>query len=205
MSAYKVFYSPHYYADIGEGHVFPIRKFELVRDKLLGEGIIAEKDILEPPLASTEDLLLVHTTDYIERLVGGSLTAKEIRKLGLPWSHSLVRRSFHAISGTIEAARSALSGAVASNLAGGTHHAFRPWRWIAYSCTAVAEDPFSRRLAERFLIIDSCAPGKRTAFIFQVAGGVHVPIHGAKTTRFSSTLDPGIERLTDFDNNTSNA
>jgi hypothetical protein len=33
----RVFYTPRYYADIGEGHVFPIRKFELVRDRLLGE------------------------------------------------------------------------------------------------------------------------------------------------------------------------
>lgn len=31
----QVFYTPRYYADIGEGHVFPIRKFELVRDRLL--------------------------------------------------------------------------------------------------------------------------------------------------------------------------
>jgi hypothetical protein len=33
----RVFYTPRYHADIGEGHVFPIRKFELVRDRLLGE------------------------------------------------------------------------------------------------------------------------------------------------------------------------
>jgi hypothetical protein len=30
----RVFYTPRYYADIGEGHVFPTRKFELVRDRL---------------------------------------------------------------------------------------------------------------------------------------------------------------------------
>ena len=31
----RVCYTPRYYADIGEGHVFPIRKFELVRDRLV--------------------------------------------------------------------------------------------------------------------------------------------------------------------------
>ena len=36
----QVFYTPRYYAEIGEGHVFPIRKFELVRDRLLAEGTL---------------------------------------------------------------------------------------------------------------------------------------------------------------------
>ena len=36
----RVFYTPRYYADIGAGHVFPIRKFELVRDRLLREGTL---------------------------------------------------------------------------------------------------------------------------------------------------------------------
>ena len=34
----RVFYTAPYYADFGEGHAFPIRKFELVRDRLLAEG-----------------------------------------------------------------------------------------------------------------------------------------------------------------------
>jgi len=83
-----------------------------------------QNEIVEPLRANIEDLLLVHTKDYITRLVNGELTAKEIRKLGLPWSESLVRRSFHAISGTINAARQSLIDGISSNLAGGTHHAY---------------------------------------------------------------------------------
>ena len=30
----RVAYTPRYYADIGKAHIFPIRKFELVRDRL---------------------------------------------------------------------------------------------------------------------------------------------------------------------------
>src|SRR5215216_3100129 len=116
MNKYRLYYSPYYYADIGEGHVFPIRKFELVRDLLLKEGTLREEEIFEPEPAKVEDLLLVHTKDYITRLVEGALTAKEVRKLGLPWSQSLVRRSFHAISGTINAARFAIESGIASNL-----------------------------------------------------------------------------------------
>ncbi|NOT46544.1 MAG: histone deacetylase, partial [Acidobacteria bacterium] len=64
MRDYNIFYSPYYYADIGEGHVFPIRKFELVRDKLVAEGTLVAEEIIEPERASPDDLLLVHTNDY---------------------------------------------------------------------------------------------------------------------------------------------
>src|SRR5687768_9900658 len=124
MFNYRIFYSPYYYADIGEGHVFPIKKFELVRDRLLAEGTLKKDEIVEPQPVPVEDVRLVHTEDYISRLIKGTLTAKEIRKLGLPWSKSLVRRSFLAASGTINAAKHALETGVASNLAGGTHHAY---------------------------------------------------------------------------------
>ncbi len=124
MSLFRIFYSPYYYADIGENHVFPIRKFELVRDVLLNEGTLQQSEIVEPEPAEITDVRLVHTEDYVSRLRAGTLTTREIRRLGLPWSQSLVRRSFLAASGTINAARHALMNAVASNLAGGTHHSF---------------------------------------------------------------------------------
>src|SRR5215472_3583457 len=120
----RVFYTPHYYANIGAGHVFPIRKFELVRDCLLREGTLRPDDLIEPMPAAREDVLLVHTEDYISRLCEGRLTTAELRKLGLPWSPDLVRRSFYAVGGTITAAREALATGAGSNLAGGTHHSF---------------------------------------------------------------------------------
>src|SRR5918998_1776432 len=100
-----VSYTPRYYADIGEGHVFPIRKFELVRDRLLAEGTLAPHEVVEPRPAAVEDVLLVHTEDYVTRLRAGALTARELRRLGLPWSKALVRRSFLAAGGAIEGAR----------------------------------------------------------------------------------------------------
>src|SRR5215204_1468306 len=116
----QVFYTPRYYADIGEGHVFPIRKFPLVRDKLLAEGTLEPGELIEPSPAMIEDVLLVHSEDYVSRLCSGNLTPKEIRRLGLPWSESLVRRSFYATGGTLAAARTALAAGYSSNLAGGT-------------------------------------------------------------------------------------
>ena len=197
MSNYRLYYSPYYYADIGEGHVFPIRKFELVRDLLLEEGTLREDEIFAPEPASVEDLLLVHTEDYITRLVEGTLTAKEVRKLGLPWSESLVRRSFHAISGTINAARCALESGVASNLAGGTHHAYpdRGEGFCVLNDVAVAIRVLQReKLAERFLIVDcDVHQGNGTAFIFRDSPEVFTfSMHGAKNYplfKENSTLD----------------
>lgn len=185
MSNYNLFYSPYYYADIGEGHIFPIRKFELVRDVLLNEGTLSPEEIVEPLPAKVEDLLLVHTEDYITRLVNGELTAKEVRKLGLPWSQSLVRRSFHAISGTINAAFKALENGISSNLAGGTHHAYpdRGEGFCVLNDVAVAIRVLQReKLAERFLIVDcDVHQGNGTAFIFQNSPEIFTfSMHGAK-------------------------
>src|ERR1044072_2658609 len=99
----QVLYTPRYYAQIGAGHVFPIRKFELARDRLLAEGALELSEIVEPSPALLEDVLLVHTEDYVTRLCNGQLTTKEIRRLGLPWSESLVLRSLYAVGGTLAA------------------------------------------------------------------------------------------------------
>jgi acetoin utilization deacetylase AcuC-like enzyme len=185
MSDFRIFYSPYYYADIGENHVFPIKKFELVRDKLLGEGTLLDSEIFEPQPAEIEDVSLVHTEDYISRLRSGALTAKEVRKLGLPWSESLVRRSFLAVSGTINAAKYALKSGVASNHAGGTHHAFpdRGEGFCVLNDVAVAVEVLKREdLAKRFLIIDcDVHQGNGTAFIFKDDERVFTfSMHGAK-------------------------
>jgi acetoin utilization deacetylase AcuC-like enzyme len=193
----RISYTPRYYADIGEGHVFPIRKFELVRDRLLGEGTLKPADIVEPQPAPLADVLLVHTDDYVTRLRAGLLTPREIRRLGLPWSKALVRRSFLAAGGTLNAARWAIKEGVGSNLAGGTHHAY-PDRGegfcvlndVAIAIRALGRDHRIRRAA----VVDcDVHQGNGTAAIF--AGDAEVftfSMHGAKNYplfKERSTLD----------------
>ncbi|HLL71304.1 MAG TPA: histone deacetylase [Pyrinomonadaceae bacterium] len=192
-----VFYTPRYYADIGEGHVFPIRKFELVRDRLLAEGTLALAEIVEPQPAAIADVLLVHTEDYVTRLRAGSLTARELRRLGLPWSKALVRRSFLATGGTLSAARAALSEGIASNLAGGTHHAFadRGEGFCVLNDVAVAIRALRRdKLIERAAVVDlDVHQGNGTATIFEADAGVYTfSMHGARNYpvfKARSTLD----------------
>jgi acetoin utilization deacetylase AcuC-like enzyme len=180
-----VCYTPRYYADIGEGHVFPIRKFELVCQRLLAEGTLAPRDLFEPQPAAVEDVLLVHTEDYVTRLRAGALTPREIRRLGLPWSKALVRRSFLAASGTINAARFALRDGVGSNLAGGTHHAFADHGegFCVLNDVAIAIRALRRdRLIERAAVVDlDVHQGNGTATIFADDPGVFTfSMHGAK-------------------------
>jgi acetoin utilization deacetylase AcuC-like enzyme len=193
----QVFYTPRYYADIGEGHVFPIRKFELVRDRLLAEGTLAPHEIIEPQPAPIADVLLVHTEDYVTRLRAGALTPRELRRLGLPWSKALVRRSFLATGGTTSAARAALAEGIASNLAGGTHHAFpeRGEGFCVLNDVAVAIRTLRRdNLIERAAIVDlDVHQGNGTATIFENDPGVFTfSMHGAKNYpvfKARSTLD----------------
>ena len=193
----QVFYTPRYYADIGEGHVFPIRKFELVRDRLVAEGTLAPPEIIEPHPAPVADVLLVHTEDYVTRLRAGALTPRELRRLGLPWSKSLVRRSFLATGGTVGAARAALADGLASNLAGGTHHAFpeRGEGFCVLNDVAVAIRVLRReRVIERAAVVDlDVHQGNGTATIFEGDAGVFTfSMHGAKNYpvfKARSTLD----------------
>jgi len=197
MNSFRVYYSPYYYAEIGENHVFPIKKFELVRNQLLHEGTLQSSEIIEPEPVEIEDVLLVHTEDYVTRLRTGNLTTKEIRRLGLPWSEALVRRSFLATSGTINAARFALENSVASNLAGGTHHSFpdRGEGFCVLNDVAVAIRVLQREnLARKFLIVDcDVHQGNGTAFIFKDDADVFTfSMHGAKNYplfKENSTVD----------------
>jgi acetoin utilization deacetylase AcuC-like enzyme len=181
----RVSYTPRYYADIGEGHIFPIRKFEMVRDLLLAEGTLRAAEIVEPEPAAIEDVLLVHTEDYVTRLRAGTLTTREIRRLGLPWSKALVRRSFLATGGTILAARNALEEGIGANLAGGTHHAYpdRGEGFCVLNDVAVTIRVLQRdRRIERAAVIDcDVHQGNGTAAIFHEDPSVFTfSMHGAK-------------------------
>src|SRR5258708_14616856 len=120
----KCSYHPSYQAPLPPGHPFPMSKYSLLKDRLLAEGILAAGDILQPEPLDASTLELVHTREYLAKLVSSGLSATEQRRLGLPWSEALWQRSRLASAGTLLAARTALEDGLAGNLAGGTHHAF---------------------------------------------------------------------------------
>jgi acetoin utilization deacetylase AcuC-like enzyme len=120
---FKLVYHERYDLNLGE-HVFPSQKFRLIYEMLLREGLAKEEDFLKPDPASDEDILRVHTKEWVRKLKTGKLTASDVMRLEVPYSPELVEAVWLAAGGTTLAARSALRDGFAANLGGGFHHAY---------------------------------------------------------------------------------
>jgi acetoin utilization deacetylase AcuC-like enzyme len=123
MLPFKLVFSDHYRFPIGE-HIFPTRKYELVRDHLLQDGVASPDDFIEPPKATEADILLVHSHFYVDKLMEGTLTAREELEMEIPYSYEAVEGFLWHTGGSILAAERALTDGVAINIGGGFHHAF---------------------------------------------------------------------------------
>lgn len=121
--ALPLVYSPHYSFNFPERHRFPMKKFELLHEHLQMRGIATSQNTFRPGKARQDLLELAHCSDYLARFISGQLSDKEIRRMGLPWSKDLVRRTLIAPNGTFLTAGLALRHGLACHLAGGTHHA----------------------------------------------------------------------------------
>jgi acetoin utilization deacetylase AcuC-like enzyme len=123
MLPFKLVYSPNYFLPIG-AHVFPAEKYRRIHDKLLADKIADQSDFLEPKPADNADILLVHTPQYVDKLINGTLTPREEMQMEIPYSRELVEAFWLAAGGSILAARHALTDRVSVNIGGGFHHAF---------------------------------------------------------------------------------
>jgi acetoin utilization deacetylase AcuC-like enzyme len=123
MLPFKLIYSDAYYLPIGE-HVFPAEKYRRIRERLLACGVADANDFLEPQPATDEDILLVHTPEYVDKLETGTLSTREELALEVPYSRELVDAFWLAAGGSMLAARRALLDRVGVSIGGGFHHAF---------------------------------------------------------------------------------
>lgn len=182
--------SARYSFPLPEGHRFPIEKYALLRERVIGEGVVSRDQVHAPARIARDDLLLVHTADYIDRFTTGQLTRDEERKLGFPWSEYLVERSYRAAGGTLEAARHAHAHGIAMNLAGGTHHAFPSHGegFCVFNDVAVAIRVLQRegKIARAAIIDLDVHQGNGThavfaedddVFTFSMHGGRNYPFH----------------------------
>ncbi|HMJ23773.1 MAG TPA: histone deacetylase [Terriglobales bacterium] len=123
MLPFKLIYSDDYYLPIGT-HVFPADKYRRVHDQLLASAVADPSDFVSPLPASDQDILLVHTPQYVHKLKTGTLSSSEEMQMEIPYSPELVRAFWLAAGGSILAAEHALRDRVAINIGGGFHHAF---------------------------------------------------------------------------------
>jgi acetoin utilization deacetylase AcuC-like enzyme len=123
MLPFKVVYHDKYDLNLGP-HVFPSQKFRLIAEALVAEKIAAREDFARPQPASDQDILRVHTPEWVRKLKTGTLTASEVMLLEIPYSPELVEAVWLAAGGSILAAQCALRDGFGANLGGGFHHAY---------------------------------------------------------------------------------
>ena len=182
--------SAKYAIALPDGHRFPMAKYALLREGVLAEGLVPSERMHDPERASRDDLLRVHTPEYVAHIEHGTLPYAEQRRIGLPWSESFVERAFRVVQGTIEASEAALAHGVAMNLAGGTHHAFpdRGEGFCTFNDVAVAVRRLqAMRRITRVAIVDldvhqgngthGCFAGDPDVFTFSMHGAKNFPFH----------------------------
>jgi acetoin utilization deacetylase AcuC-like enzyme len=133
----------------------------------------------------------------MERIRTGTMTVREQRGLGLPWSPELVERGRRSVGGTVMAARGALAEGLGMNLGGGTHHAGRAFArgYCLFNDVAVALIRLrAEGLVRRAVVVDcDVHQGDGTADLFAPDPDCFtLSLHGARNypfQRIPSDLD----------------
>ena len=166
---------PDYVAPLPLGHRFPMPKFGKVYQHLIRSGIANLDQFSCPEQPVRAWLELVHTPAYVDAYLSGTLDERAMRRIGLPWSETLVQRTCTAVGGTILAVQLALEHGLAANTAGGTHHAFADFGsgFCIFNDLAVAArwaqhfGSHQQQRLQRILIVDlDVHQGDGTAAIF---------------------------------------
>lgn len=194
-----VIHSPEYRCDIGP-HVFPMDKFDRVLAALIGAGSITAAEVSAPVAASRDDLLLAHTSGYLDDLEHLRWTPRTLAS-ELPLHDDIVRAYVLAAGGTTVAARAALDGGFGVNLGGGFHHAFADHAegFCYLNDLAVAIRVLQRDHGiERAAVVDlDVHQGNGTASIFEGDSGVFTlsmhQDHNYPDPKQRSSLDVGLE------------
>ncbi|WP_290517365.1 histone deacetylase [Alcanivorax sp.] len=100
-----------------------MEKFARLHGHLRSRGVAHGDNEFRPGRAKAALLSQAHCPQYVSAMVNGTLDARALRRMGLPWSEALMKRSCIAPMGTLMTAQLALQHGIACHLAGGTHHA----------------------------------------------------------------------------------
>ena len=200
-----VVHHPAYLAPVPPGHRFPMAKYGRLMAHLLEDHVVTPAQLHSPELAPVAWLQQAHTPAYVDAALGLELDPAAARRIGLPITADVVRRSRAAAAGTVLTARLALQHGLACNTAGGSHHAFadRGAGFCIFNDVAIAAAVLlDEGRIERALMVDlDVHQGDGTAAIFAGDGRVHTfsmhcainfPLH-KQTSDLDVALDAGLE------------
>lgn len=169
--ALPLVYHPDFVSPLPPHHRFPMPKFGRVYQMLIRDGVALPYQFHIPAPADPSTLELVHDSGYVHAFCTGSIDARAMRRIGLPWTEALVHRTCAAVGGTIKTAQLALEHGLACSTAGGTHHAhsnFGSGYCIFNDLAVAARTVMSNGSVQRILIVDlDVHQGDGTASIFQ--------------------------------------
>jgi len=199
--AMKLFYTDIFVLPLPVGHHFPMEKYSMLRERIAAAGIVDEKLFYIPRTATDDELSLAHDQLYISKIINNTLSSKELRRLGLPWTKQLVERSRRSSGATIDACMEAVENGLGINLAGGTHHAFREHGegYCVFNDSAIAAKTMIREGRVKKVVIFDCDvhQGNGTAAILSDDKDIFTfSIHGRKNfphDKETSDLDIALE------------
>jgi len=195
-------YHPRYELKWG-GHVFPVEKYRLLRDRLVAEGLVAAEELIEPEAATDDEIRLVHAREYLDRLdalLDDPMAA--YFEFEAPFNRDVAAAVRYATGGTLLACECAVADRTAAlNLGGGFHHAFPDHgegfcfiNDVAVAIRALQAGGIARRVA----VIDcDLHQGNGTAYIFRSDPDVYTfsihQEHLYPMPKQRSTLDVGLD------------
>ena len=116
-----LFTHPDYAPPLPPGHAFPMSKYALLLPALAARGQGVQR--LDPALMPVEWLHAVHDAAYVDAVLAATVPPEIERRIGLPVTPAVARRTRLVAGGTYGAACHALANGWAANGAGGSHHA----------------------------------------------------------------------------------
>lgn len=185
-----IIHHTEYRASLNPTHRFPMSKYGYLREALIENGFSLDTPALSPEPANEDMLIQAHDPAYVARALTESLSAEEIKRIGLPQTEQIIRRARFAAAGTLLAAHQALKDGIACNAAGGSHHARYEHGsgYCVFNDVAVAVRALqAESAANRILIIDcDVHQGDGTAAIFAEDRNVlTISLHAEKNFPFS--------------------
>lgn len=152
-------------------HLFPVKKYLLIYNRILEEKILTPGDFIQSGPLCDRDLTLVHSRGYMVRLYLLALTPMGLINGENPISWNIFKKLKVAIGGTYLACKIALEKGMGMNLGGGFHHAFAGHEegFCHLNDMAVAIRKLQvERYIDRAMVIDcDVHQGNGTASIFQ--------------------------------------
>jgi len=161
-----IVYSSNYkvsFFGVEKTHSFDINKYSRIYKQLLKDGLLKAEDIYVPSEISRKDILLVHSSEFLESLKDPKTVARYLEAPLVQYfpnwiiEDRVLKPFRYSTGGTLLSAREALKHGISINLGGGFHHA-KPYKGEGFCIYADMPIAIRKLQAEgqikRALVID---------------------------------------------------